>query len=97
VDPGAAHGADHTRWRRIVDRLALRTGVADAVAGDLQRPVAAGNVEDDRVGAVEPQHIELLERDRLAQGDGEPRDDVAQARRLGDEPRNGREHAGRIS
>ena len=54
--------------------------------------VARDDVEHERLGPIEPQHVQALEWNRLAHGKRETRHQIAQVRGICHEPRNGGEH-----
>ena len=63
---------------------------------DLEHTSAGGDVEHERLGAIEAQHVQPLEGNRLAQRHRQTCDDVTEAWRLGDESGDGRQHCGGI-
>ena len=70
----------------------MRGGIADEVLGDLDVPGLAGEVEDEGVGAIEPEHVQALEWNRHAKRRGHTGNHFAKTRRFRDQTRNRREH-----
>ena len=91
-----SHRAENPGARVRVGRIDRRRRVADAMLADLERARFARDVEHERLRAIEPQHVQALERNRCAQRDRQTRHDVAKARRFGDETRHCREDVHRI-
>ena len=89
--------ADDARACGFVDSVHLRRGITDEMLGDFDVARFARGVEDERVSAIEPQHVEPLEGDGRLKCPGQTGNHFAQARRLRDETRNRRQHVHWIS
>ena len=90
-------GAHDARACRLVHGVELRGGISDEMLRDLDVSGFAGDVEDERVRAIEAQHVQPLEWNRRAQCAGHTGNDVAKTRRFRDQTRNRREHVYGIS
>ena len=82
---------------RFVNGVHLRCGIADEMFRDLDVAGLARDVENERVGAIEPQHMEPLEGNRRPQYAGQTGNHFAKTWRLRDETRNRRQHVHWIS
>ena len=58
--------------------VATRSGIGDAVSRDLELAVGAHDVQDDRLGAIEAQDVQPLERRHVAQQHREPRNELGE-------------------
>ncbi len=83
------HRAQDPRPRAGVDRVDGHAFVDDTVAGDLQLSGRSRDIQDERLGAIEPQDVQAFEGNRFTQRHRQTRHDVAQTWRLSDKACNG--------
>ena len=81
----------------IVNGVHLSGGIADEMFRDLDAAGLARGVENERVGAIEPQHMEPVEGNRRAKCPGQTGNHFAETWRLRDQTRNRRQHLHWIS
>ena len=87
------------RWRHARPRIGSMVGGAEAPASAMRCPVTsnspscAHHVEDDRLGAVESQQVQPLERNGLADDGGKARHQLVERRGVRHEAGNRRQHS----
>ena len=89
----AADGADDARARIGVDRAGVAGGrIGNTMPGDFHLAIGAGNVQHHRFDPIEPEDVQPLERNRLADERGQARHELVERGGFRRETGDGRQH-----